>query len=78
MARVTVQDAVDKIGNRFDLIQVASRRARQMQRRIAADPRHGSLLPRCGPGTGILLGSIQRGRSFWRPSTFPVRAIQLH
>ncbi|KAE8176821.1 DNA-directed RNA polymerase subunit omega [Photobacterium carnosum] len=31
MARVTVQDAVDKIGNRFDLIQIASRRARQLQ-----------------------------------------------
>ncbi len=25
MARVTVQDAVDKIGNRFDLIQLAAR-----------------------------------------------------
>ncbi|EFQ0265190.1 DNA-directed RNA polymerase subunit omega [Shigella flexneri] len=31
MARVTVQDAVEKIGNRFDLILVAARRARQMQ-----------------------------------------------
>lgn len=31
MARVTVQDAVDKIGNRFDLILTASRRARQLQ-----------------------------------------------
>lgn len=31
MARVTVQDAVDKIGNRFDLVLVAARRARQMQ-----------------------------------------------
>ncbi|HIF9229118.1 TPA: DNA-directed RNA polymerase subunit omega [Photobacterium damselae] len=31
MARVTVQDAVDKIGNRFDLIQLAARRARQLQ-----------------------------------------------
>ena len=31
MARVTVQDAVDKIGNRFDLIQIAARRARQLQ-----------------------------------------------
>ncbi len=31
MARVTVQDAVDSIGNRFDLVLVASRRARQMQ-----------------------------------------------
>lgn len=31
MARVTVQDAVDKIGNRFDLVLVASRRAHQLQ-----------------------------------------------
>lgn len=31
MARVTVQDAVDKIGNRFDLVLIAARRARQLQ-----------------------------------------------
>ncbi|EDH8080330.1 DNA-directed RNA polymerase subunit omega [Salmonella enterica subsp. enterica serovar Chester] len=31
MARVTVQDAVEKIGNRFDLVLVAARRTRQMQ-----------------------------------------------
>ena len=31
MARVTVQDAVEKIGNRFDLVLVDARRARQMQ-----------------------------------------------
>ena len=31
MARVTVQDAVEKIGNRIDLVLVAARRARQMQ-----------------------------------------------
>lgn len=31
MSRVTVQDAVEKIGNRFDLVLVAARRARQMQ-----------------------------------------------
>ena len=31
MARVTVQDAVEKIGNRFDLVLVAARRARQME-----------------------------------------------
>jgi len=30
MARVTVEDAVDTIGNRFDLIMVASKRARQL------------------------------------------------
>lgn len=31
MARVTVQSAVDKIGNRFDLILIAARRAHQLQ-----------------------------------------------
>lgn len=31
MARVTVQDAVDEIGNRFDLVLIAARRARQLQ-----------------------------------------------
>ena len=30
MAWVTVEDAVDAIGNRFDLIMVASKRARQL------------------------------------------------
>lgn len=31
MARVTVQAAVDEIGNRFDLVLIASKRARQLQ-----------------------------------------------
>ena len=31
MARVTVQDAVDKIGNRFDLVLIDARRAHQLQ-----------------------------------------------
>ena len=31
MARVTVEDAVKQVGNRFDLVLVAARRARQMQ-----------------------------------------------
>lgn len=30
MARVTVEDAVDQVGNRFDLVLIASRRARQI------------------------------------------------
>ena len=34
MARVTVQDAVEQIGNRFDLILTAARRARQLQLHI--------------------------------------------
>ena len=31
MARVTVQEAAEVIGNRFDLILIAARRARQIQ-----------------------------------------------
>ena len=30
MARVTVEDAIEQVGNRFDLILVAARRARQI------------------------------------------------
>lgn len=30
MARVTVEDAVAKVGNRFDLVLLAARRARQI------------------------------------------------
>jgi DNA-directed RNA polymerase subunit omega len=30
MARVTVEDAVKQVGNRFDLVLIASRRARQL------------------------------------------------
>ncbi len=30
MARVTVEDAVKQVGNRFDLVLVAARRARQL------------------------------------------------
>lgn len=30
MARVTVEDAVNKVGNRFDLVLLAARRARQI------------------------------------------------
>ncbi|BAP58777.1 DNA-directed RNA polymerase subunit omega [Candidatus Tachikawaea gelatinosa] len=31
MARVTVQNAVEKVGNRFDLVLVAAKRAHQIQ-----------------------------------------------
>ncbi|WP_026958135.1 MULTISPECIES: DNA-directed RNA polymerase subunit omega [Aliagarivorans] len=30
MARVTVEDAVEQVGNRFDLVLIAARRARQL------------------------------------------------
>jgi len=31
MARVTVEDCLDKVDNRFDLVTVATRRARQIE-----------------------------------------------
>jgi len=36
MARVTVEDCVDKIGNRFEMVLTAARRARQLY--TGADP----------------------------------------
>lgn len=37
MARVTVEDCLDNVENRFELVMLASRRARQM-RRFGVDP----------------------------------------
>lgn len=37
MARVTVEDCLEKVDNRFDLVMLASRRARQM-RDFGAEP----------------------------------------
>lgn len=57
MARVTVQDAVEKIGNRFDLILTASRRARQLQLHTRE-----ALLPEDGDKpTVIALREIEAG-----------------
>ena len=39
MARVTVEDCVDKIPNRFDLVLLAAQRARQVSGRRRADHR---------------------------------------
>ena len=36
MARVTVEDCIDKVDNRFDLVLLASRRARQLS--MGSDP----------------------------------------
>ena len=30
MARVTVEDCLEKVGNRFDLVMIATKRARQL------------------------------------------------
>jgi DNA-directed RNA polymerase subunit omega len=35
MARITVEDCVERIGNRFDLVLVATKRARQVARGAA-------------------------------------------
>jgi len=37
MARVTVEDCLDNVDNRFELVMLAARRARQM-RQFGADP----------------------------------------
>lgn len=57
MARVTVQDAVEQIGNRFDLILTAARRARQLQlhQREALVPEDGD------KSTVIALREIELG-----------------
>lgn len=57
MARVTVQDAVDKIGNRFDLILTAARRARQIESH-QSDP---LVAPENDKPTVIALREIEEG-----------------
>lgn len=57
MARVTVQDAVEKIGNRFDLILTASRRARQLQSNV----REPLVEPENDKPTVIALREIEKG-----------------
>jgi DNA-directed RNA polymerase subunit omega len=36
MARITVEDCIDKVGNRFELVLLATKRARQISRGAAA------------------------------------------
>ncbi|MFX3926862.1 DNA-directed RNA polymerase subunit omega, partial [Streptococcus suis] len=57
MARVTVEDAVDAIGNRFDLILVAARRARQ----IAVGGKKPLVDPENDKPTVIALREIELG-----------------
>lgn len=57
MARVTVEDAVNKIGNRFDLILVAARRARQ----LSTDGREALVEPENDKPTVIALREIEQG-----------------
>ena len=57
MARVTVEDAVDKVGNRFNLVLVASRRARQ----IATGGKDPLVDPENDKPTVIALREIEAG-----------------
>ncbi|TWX74199.1 DNA-directed RNA polymerase subunit omega [Colwellia sp. C1TZA3] len=57
MARVTVEDAVDKVGNRFDLVLIASRRARQ----IATGGKDPLVDPENDKPTVIALREIEAG-----------------
>ena len=57
MARVTVEDAVNKVGNRFDLVLIASRRARQ----IATGGKEPLVEPENDKPTVIALREIEAG-----------------
>ncbi len=57
MARVTVEDAVEKVGNRFDLVLVASRRARQ----IATGGKDPLVEPENDKPTVLALREIEAG-----------------
>lgn len=57
MARVTVEDAVEQVGNRFDLVLIASRRARQ----IATGGKEPLVDPENDKPTVIALREIEQG-----------------
>ncbi|MFT6208328.1 MAG: DNA-directed RNA polymerase subunit omega, partial [Colwellia sp.] len=57
MARVTVEGAVEKVGNRFDLVLIASRRARQ----IATGGKDPLVDPENDKPTVIALREIEAG-----------------
>lgn len=57
MARITVEDCLDHVENRFELVMLATRRARQM-RRYGADP---LLPPENDKPTVIALREIAEG-----------------
>jgi DNA-directed RNA polymerase subunit omega len=57
MARVTVEDAVEKVGNRFNLVLIASRRARQ----IATGGKEPLVEPENDKPTVLALREIEAG-----------------
>ena len=57
MARVTVEEAVKQVGNRFDLVLVAARRARQ----LAVDGKEPMVEEQNDKPTVIALREIEEG-----------------
>lgn len=70
MARVTVEDAVDRIGNRFDLVLVAAKRARQ----IAIEGKEPHVPMGNDKATVVALREIELG--FVDASTLAAEAIR--
>ncbi|GAA0856330.1 DNA-directed RNA polymerase subunit omega [Aliiglaciecola litoralis] len=70
MARVTVEDAVNKIGNRFDLVLVAAKRARQ----IAIEGKEPHVPMGNDKATVVALREIEQG--FVDASTLEAEAIR--
>lgn len=58
MARVTVQDCLEKVDNRFQLVAVASKRARQLERGVEPTVTRTS---RASKSTVIALREIAKG-----------------
>lgn len=57
MARVTVEDCLDRVENRFELVMVASKRARQ----LTVGGRESSLVPENDKATVIALREVAEG-----------------
>lgn len=58
MARVTVQDCLEKVDNRFQLVTVAAKRARQLERGAEATVARTS---RASKSTVVALREIAKG-----------------
>ncbi len=58
MARVTVQDCLEKVDNRFQLVAVAAKRARQLERGVEPTVARTS---RASKSTVIALREIAKG-----------------
>ena len=61
MARVTVEDCLEHVDNRFELVLRATRRARQLDRLDGADPDEARVDPEDDKNTVIALREVAEG-----------------